>query len=492
MTFSALSSSRFSRWRDAQPWHTNAALVLIGFLLICFTRQLLSEDDHFTIGFSGVSTASAMLYLGAVLILLIKPSNIDRFTLPIILGFAIAFRCVGLFHDPFLSSDVYRYAWDGVVQHAHINPYRYVAGNPALAFLREPNADLFANMNRRDYAHTIYPPIAQIAFYLITFISPTVTFMKVAMVLFEALTVYGLLLLLRLLGLRREWVLLYAWCPVCIWEFGSSGHLDAMVMALMVFAFYFRYRGQPVLTGLFLGLAVFTKFYPLVLFPALYQLRPNGKWEWKMPAMIAAVGVVSYSLYLSAGRLVFGFLGGYVQEEGIASGTRYFPLEFAQRLPGLHHLANGVFIGFCGIVFLALMLWTWRTACQPESTPAAFLKPAMCFALAMMLMFSPHYPWYVAWLIPFLVLTPSLTVLVYVLGLFYMCTTALATGYGAPQFKLNEILYSAVIIAAVVELTLYRIPRSANWMRRLAPYSFGHVPFGSEAKARTVESRVAF
>jgi hypothetical protein len=109
----------------------------------------------------------------------------------------------------------------------------------------------------------------------------------------------------------------------------------------------------------------------------------------------------------------------------------------------------------------------------------------------MMLMFSPHYPWYVAWLIPFLVLTPSLTVLTYVLGLFYMCTTALATGYGEPQFKLNEILYSAVLIAAAVEFVLYRIPASRNWLRRLAPYSFAHIPYASEAVARTAATRVA-
>jgi len=472
LTPAAPKSIRTRNWRDLKPWHTNVALLLFGFMLICYTRQLLSENDRFTIGFSGVSSASAILYLGAIIVFFLKPTNNDRFTLPIILTIAIACRCVGLFSDPFLSSDVYRYAWDGVVQHAHINPYRYTPGNVALSFLREPYIDLYSNMNRRDYAVTIYPPIAQIVFYLVTFISPTVTFMKVSMVLFEGLTVYGLVLLLRRLNLPRELVLLYAWCPVCIWEFGSSGHLDAMVIALIVFAFYFRHRRQPVLTGLCLGLAVFTKFYPLVLFPALYQLLPHRRLEWKMPATIVLVAVVSYSFYLTAGKLVFGFLGGYVEEEGMTTGARFFPLEFLQHLPGLQTLPNGLYLACCGVIFCALTLWTWRTACQPESEPGSFLKPAMCLALAMMLMFSPHYPWYVAWLVPFLLLTPSLTLFTYVLGLFYMCTTALATGSGAPQFKLNEILYSAVAIAALVEFLLYRFSSTRKFMQRLAPYSF--------------------
>jgi alpha-1,6-mannosyltransferase len=38
---------------------------------------------------------------------------------------------------PFMSSDVYRYAWDGHVQAAGINPYLYVPNDPHLAQLRQ-------------------------------------------------------------------------------------------------------------------------------------------------------------------------------------------------------------------------------------------------------------------------------------------------------------------------------------------------------------------
>ena len=447
-------------WAELRPWHTNVALILIGCAMLCFTRQLISEYDDYTIGFSGVSSSQLVLYLAAVLLFLIKPSNVDRYTFPIILTFAILCRLVGLFPDPFLSSDVYRYAWDGVVQHAHISPYRYVPGDKALEFLRAPNQELFENMNRRDYARTIYPPVAQALFYLITFISPTMTFMKTAMVLFEGLTMIGLVKLLRHLGMQREWTLVYAWFPMLIWEIGGSGHLDAMVMAFMVLALLFRYRRRPVLTGLFLGLAVLTKFYPLVLFPALYQ-----RGDWKMPATMAGLATVFYAMYLSAGKLVFGFLGGYVQEEGMATGTRYFLLDLTQHLPGLHAVSNGAYIVFAACVFGALTLWAWRTGCREDSPREAFLPPAFGLALALMLLFSPHYPWYVAWLVPFLVLMPSLTVMTYVGGLFYLCTTALAVGSGPKQYELNEILYGTVAIAFIIEVTVRRLPRTRAWLR---------------------------
>ena len=441
-------------WSHLRPWHTNAALVLLGSGLLAWTRQLVVEYDyvhHYRFGFDGVAAGSLLCYFAALLILYVKPANVDRYTFPIILAVGVLCRLVLLFAEPALSSDVYRYAWDGVVQHAHINPYRYVPGNPVLTFLREPNQDLFDNMNRRDYAHTIYPPVAQMIFYCITWINGSVTAMKAGMVLFEGLTLTGLMLLLRRLNVRREWILLYAWSPLLLWEIAGSGHLDSICMAFITLALWFRWRRQPVLTGLFLGLAIFTKFYPAVLIPALYTRR-----DWKMPAVIAAIGIFGYSLYLSVGKAVFGFFGGYVEEEGIDKGTRFFPLELAQHLPGLHALPNAVYLAFVALVLGGLTLWAWHRATPPDAGPSAFLAPAMVLACTMMLLFSPHYPWYVAWLLPFAVLIQSPTVMTYTCGLFYLCTTALAVGYGPKQFHLNAILYSAVLLAFVVEVVVRR------------------------------------
>jgi len=442
--------------RLAWPWITNAAFVVIGCTMVGFTHQLTREYRSFTIGFSGVSSWMLALYLVAVLVFLIKPSNVNRSTFWIVIFFGIVCRFVALFPAPHLSTDVYRYVWDGVVQHAHINPYRYVPGDSALTFLRQPNRDLYDHMNRRDYAHTIYPPAAQILFYVVTFVSPTVTFMKLSMVLFECVTMLGLVKLLREMGLQREWTLLYAWCPLLIWEFAGSGHLDSIVIAFVVFALLFRYREQEVLTGLFLGLAVLTKFYPLVLVPALYR-----RGDWKMPATMVGLTLLLYGPYLSVGKMVFGFLGGYVDEEGMANGTRYFPLEFIQHLS---MISNSSYLAFVAVVFAGLMIWAWHTAYQRDSPKDAFLWPAFGFALALMLLFSPHYPWYVAWLVPFLVLLPNLTVMTYVCGLFYLCTTALAVGYGPKQFELNEILYGTVAIAFMIEMVGRRVPFVRAWI----------------------------
>ncbi|MDQ2834812.1 MAG: DUF2029 domain-containing protein [Acidobacteriota bacterium] len=441
----------FAALSMARAWQTNVALLLIGTGLLGLTRQLISEYDHFTIGFSGVSGWSAILYLAAVFLILTQP--VDRFTFPIILVVAIACRLVAIFPEPFLSSDIYRYVWDGVVQHAHISPYRYMPGDAALQFLRVPNQDVFDNINRRETARTIYPPAAQMLFYLVTWISPTVTCMKTAMVLFEGVTLWALVRLLGHAGIRREQTLLYAWCPMVAWEIAGSGHLDSAAMAFIVLALLARYRRRAVLTGVLLGVAVMLKLYPLVLFPALYR-----RGDWKMPAVLAAVVASGYAAYSGVGLLVFGFLGGYVQEEGMASGARYFLLELVQKVPGLQGLPAAGYFVFCAAVFAALVWWCWRSA---SPGPWGFLRPAFALAAALMFLFSPHYAWYVIWLVPFFTLLPNLPILAYLLGFFYLYTTALADP-GPKMFLANEILYAGVFAALLLQFAFDRwpIPRS--------------------------------
>jgi alpha-1,6-mannosyltransferase len=248
-------------------------------------------------------------------------------------------------------------------------------------------------------------------------------------------------------------------------------------MAFITLALLTRYRKQPVLTGLFLGLAVITKLYPIIFLPALFR-----RGEYKMPATAAAVIAFGYACYASAGLRVFGFLGGYVKEEGIETGSRYFLLELAQHIPGLHELSTTVYLLFAALVFAALLLWCWKI-CRTDHTGAVtnallhsfdlpsdaqFLLPAFALALALMLLFSPHYPWYLAWLVPFLTLVPNLTVMVYVCGFFYMCTTSLAVGTGPSQFLLNEIVYAQLSVALLLE-TAVRILRNRRILPRTKP-----------------------
>jgi alpha-1,6-mannosyltransferase len=457
-----------TKWRWGSATVTNVALCLLGYGLLMMARQFVSETDHFTFGFDHVSAMSALLYVGAVVIVLTQP--VDRKTIWIVLGFAVAQQAMTLFEDPFLSTDIYRYVWDGVVQHAHINPYRYVPGNAALTFLRAPNQDVFNNINRRDYARTIYPPAAQMVFWLATFFEPTVQGMKAAMFAFECGTCAALIVMLRWMRRPISEVLLFAWCPLLVWEIAGSGHIDAAVFFFVAIALLFRFREKPVLVGLFLGLAVMTKFYPLVLLPALWR-----RGDWKMPAVVASVCAVGYAMYSSVGLLVFGFFKGYEKEEGMNSGARYFLLDWLQRHTQVAG-KNGYLV-FCALVLGGISLWCWRYATvedgavdrvvddRPQSAFVPnFVKGSVMLATAMMLLFSPHYAWYLAWLIPLMALWPNWVTVVYVCAFFYGYTTKWADGTPDHSFFLNAWIYVVVALAAIVGWlwSRYRVDRTLS------------------------------
>jgi hypothetical protein len=124
-----------------------------------------------------------------------------RHALLVILTGALAMRLALLFADPYLSTDIYRYVWDGRVQAAGINPYRYMPAASELAPLRD--VAIFPNINRPDTAVTIYPPAAQAIFLAVTrILGESVIAMKLGLIAFEALTVATLMGLLRRLGHR--------------------------------------------------------------------------------------------------------------------------------------------------------------------------------------------------------------------------------------------------------------------------------------------------
>src|SRR6201987_4290777 len=129
----------------------------------------------------------------------------------LIFGFGITIRMYVLLFDPLLSSDIYRYIWDGRVQAAGINPYRYFPADPALASLRD--ATIFPHINRVDTAATIYPPVGQFFFLVVTGFGEKRTTMRRAMLGCEAVTVALIVLFLRRMEQPVARVVAYLWHP---------------------------------------------------------------------------------------------------------------------------------------------------------------------------------------------------------------------------------------------------------------------------------------
>ena len=273
-----------------------------------------SMDLDRTISYVAFAGAAAVFYAGAVW----RVRRTAGSALPVVLVLAVAMRMLTFASPPLLSTDIYRYVWDGKVQAAGINPYLHLPAAPELQGLRDGGtgaAAVYPNINRAYYAPTIYPPVAQALFALVGLTWPTIWGMKAAMLAFDLLGIGAALALLRLARQPAERVLILAWNPLIVWEFAGGGHIDAAALGFVGLTVVLAARRHRALAGLALGAAVLCKLLPAALFPAVWR-----RWDVRTPLAAGALIAGSYACYAGAGWRVLGYLPGYASEEGLGGG----------------------------------------------------------------------------------------------------------------------------------------------------------------------------
>jgi hypothetical protein len=313
--------------------------------------------------------------------------------LTLVLGVAMLLRLTALAAPVFLSDDINRYIWDGRVQAAGINPYRYIPTDPHLAPLRDDA--IFPNINRNNYAPTIYPPVAQMLFLLVNRFGQSALAVKLTFVAIEAIGIGALVYILHATGRPRGHILFYAWHPLPIWEIAGSGHVDAAVVAFVALALAAAVAGRRACSGAALAAATLVKFFPLVLAPALWRPTKSNRGDWRWPAAFIAVIAAAYLPYVGVGPRVIGFLPGYVAEENLASGSGFWVLDnlrYAFAVPLSAYLGLAVTV-MAGLAIVALR--------RPPNS-IANLPWLTALATAAMLFASPHYAWYFVWLVALL------------------------------------------------------------------------------------------
>jgi alpha-1,6-mannosyltransferase len=417
--------------KHISPVVANLSLVVIGCLLIVLYRLgLRSRGVADILWFLKVALVQSLLYLLAAW--LIWRARTSRWTLVLTLLLAVLFRISILFAPPYLSDDIYRYIWDGRVQAAGINPYRYIPADEALKNLRDEK--IYPHINRRDYAPTMYPPVAESVFFVTTRVSESVTWMKTTMVLFEALGIWSIAQLLASFGLPRQRILIYAWHPLTVWEFAGSGHLDAMIVAFLALALLARRRHAEIGCGVALASATLVKIFPGVLLPALYK-----RWNWKMPLAFAITIVIAYLPYLSVGpQRTLGFLFGYARERGMESGEQFFLLSAIRRLPFGFHIPPSAFIVFAVLILGGLAVWMLR---KQQRANESYIVNGLVMAATFLVLVAPHFPWYFAWLIPFLCFIPSIPVFYLTLSSFLLYLTWIYWETDAQVFKIKALMF---------------------------------------------------
>jgi len=348
---------------------------------------------------------------------------------------AIGLRGAVLALEPLLSTDIYRYIWDGRVQAAGINPYRYVPADPTLAALRD--ATIFPNINRVDSAVTIYPPVAQMFFFVVTRISDGVTVMRLAFLACEIVTAIAIWLLLRQLGQPVTRLAAYLWHPLPIWEIANSGHVDALMIALMMTGLWLVIGGKALRGVAMIALGALAKPFALLALPACW--RP---WGWRAPALAAAVAAACYAPYWSVGSGVIGFLPGYLREERIGDADNWL-LTVWRATIGTHQADTAIYLILAGATIGGLAL---AAAFRRNRTPQTILDDTARLLLAFLLLLSPSHPWYFLAITPFVALRGNAVLWAASIGALLLQEEAAWGGY-IPLFIRQTGLYGAVAVA---------------------------------------------
>lgn len=329
----------------------------------------------------------------------------------LILGVAVLLRAIPLFTEPLLSTDIYRYVWDGKVQAAGVNPYRYVPADDVLAHLRD--IAVYPKINRANYAVTIYPPVAQMFFFAVTRLGESIIVMKLAFLVCEAATIAAIVLLLQRIGRPVTRIVAYVWHPLPIWEIANNGHIDGLMAMLMMIGIWLAVSGRSTFGAVSVALASLAKPFAIVTLPALWK-----PWDWKAPMAVAATAALCYAPYLSVGWGVFGFLtNGYLSEESYTDGSVTWPLAAWRWLAGQ---MPGDYFVYLAISALIIAVLSILAASRNPRTPHIVVTDVARLLMAFLLLLSPNYPWYFLALTPFAALIGGAPIWAVTLGAFFL------------------------------------------------------------------------
>jgi alpha-1,6-mannosyltransferase len=354
-------------------------------------------------GFSGVWRGSWRLIAGFILptvvfclaawwVLQARPAPITRRSRLILLGFAAMYHLSLLFTPQPLSNDLYRYYWDGKLQASGVNPYRYPPASDELSPYRDSYWELIFN---RDVP-TGYPPLAEIIFDAAYRLSPDPWLLRGVAALASLGTAYLLMQSLRIASIDERRALLYAWSPLTALEFANSGHLDAYALLFMSAALLLALKRRSLGSAVCLAMGGLVKFYPLLLFP-LWGRR-WGRRDW---LAFAAIFILPWLPFVFGGTPFTGL--GIFAGRGDFNGSLYRLIEAIWYLM-LNSAYARLWARATVFMILAFVYLIHLIRHRPVPEVLAGWRFAGFF-MGLCLLFSPVvHPWYVCWMLAFLVI----------------------------------------------------------------------------------------
>lgn len=379
-------------------------------------RQMPAATLGFAMAAAGVAYMALLPVIRASLRL---PSAARKHLLALMVAIGVGLRLMVFFGEPALEDDYYRYMWEGALTANGISPYavspraaKAAAPDTVVGRLAEEAGPVLARVSHPDMTST-YPPVAQAAFALAYLASPwNLAAWKIVALAGDAATMVLLLMLLGDAGRSSLWAALYWWNPIVIKEIANSGHMDAIVTALVLAALLCGARQRRIGAVLMLGLAIGSKLWPALLVPLV--LRPL----W--PRLLPLTAALAPLLTMTALWLVPTWWHGLDPDAGYVAYVQHWTtnsalspaIESLSRLSlrpfGLEQSAWAAARISAALVLGGFALWQAKSGIA--GTPDLMRRAAIVTA-SLVLLSPAQFPWYMIWMLPFLAFRPSLGLL---------------------------------------------------------------------------------
>ena len=302
-------------------------------------------------------------------------------------AFAILFRVTGLFAEPIFEDDWYRYLWDGRTFVAEGNPYDR---QPAAYFaieVTERFERILGDVNYPDVP-TIYGPVCQYVFAASYLVAPGELWpLKVVLLLADCIVIWCLL---RLTTVRNT--LLYAWCPLAVFETAINAHAEILGVAPAIWCLFLSYRGRACSALSAIGIACAARIHATLLVPFILIRVERRNW-WLLPVTFALV----YAPFWLQGSLadwagLKAFLGNWEFNSTVyAVLASTAGVQWAKVISGL------------GFALAYSLLW-WSRKKHGQTVPRGDIIYGLFFLFS-----AVANPWYMLWLLPFVAVFPSVT-----------------------------------------------------------------------------------
>jgi alpha-1,6-mannosyltransferase len=368
----------------------------------------------------GMSLFLSVLYLIGARLIFTHLARVGRSKslVGMIIGFGIVFRAVLVPTDPaLLSTDMYRYVWDGRVQQHGINPYLNAPSAEQLRSLRDDT--IYPNVNRKEHP-TVYPAGAQLVFRLFhILVGDSIHGFKGLLVFLDLLTMGLLVLTLRAYEFDDARIYIYAWNPLVIFEIACGGHVDGLTVFLTVLAFCLDAKRMKIPGVAALAFSSATKLYPALLLPALLSRGDRIKGT----ITFVAVFLLFYLPFLSVGEKIIGFLPNYFTSpyESFNLGLKYLVMDLFPEMD---------YVNISNVLVLTLMAAALVVFFREKRNEQVVRCAYVLIGLLIVLMPTALHPWYVVILVPFLCFFPSAAWLIFV------CTVTVSYIYYAPAMHI--------------------------------------------------------